>query len=195
MKSPFTKNILILTALFVGICAIFFFLILPTVRDVNAIRNDLALEQERLESRYRQGLLLKRLRDDWEKIGSDVGILDTAVLRHDMSIPFITRLESLANEYLVTHRLTLPLLEKKEQAKDVATPFSLQWDGTWESMLRMLVAIEREPYYLPIETIHATSNRSNTSSFVLSSPSLPKKGEGEKQTINMTLTGVTTWSE
>ncbi len=195
MKSPFTKNILMLAALFIGILTIFFFLILPTVRDVNAIRNDLAIEQERLESRYRQGLLLKRLRDDWEKIGSDVGILDTAVLRHDMSIPFITRLESLANEHRIIHRLTLPLLEKKEGAKDVSTPFALQWDGTWESILRMLVAIEREPYYLPIETIRATSSRSNVSSFSLPSPSLSKKGDGEEQTITMTLTGTTTWSE
>lgn len=194
MKNPLVKHSLILAALFVAIGAIFFLLILPTVRDVRAIQNDLALEQQRLEERYRQGLLLRRLRDDWEKVRADVGMLNTAVLRYDMSIPFITRLESLASEHRVAHRLTLPLLEKNERTKNIATPFTLQWDGTWEAILRMLIALEREPYYLPIETIHATSNRMNTSAFALPSPSLPKKEGEAAQTITMILTGNTIWT-
>ncbi|MDO8581285.1 MAG: hypothetical protein Q7S16_00210 [bacterium] len=198
MKGPFAKSISILTALCTCILAIFFFLILPTVRDVNAIQNDLSIEQERLESRYRQGLLLKRLRDDWEKVRPDVALVVSAILHYEASIPFITRLESLANENNVRHRLTLPTIEKKEGAekvKELSVPFALEWDGAWNSLMHMLVAIEREPYYLPIETIRATNNHTNTSSsFSRNVPSLPIQKEAEEQKITMTLTGTTTWN-
>lgn len=192
-----TLFVITVSTLVVSIVAILFLLIIPTVKEVRAMRTALLEEQRTLEMRYQQGLLLKRLRDDWEKIQNDVPLLDTAVLDIRTSISFITRLETLAATVGVTHALTLPLSEKTEKGT-TAVPFTLRWQGDWRSLLRMLTALEQEPYYLPMEHITIVANRESTppqNAFIRTAPSSPRTPKDTTNLLNadMQLSGTTLW--
>ncbi|MBI4281680.1 hypothetical protein HY625_02530 [Candidatus Uhrbacteria bacterium] len=185
-----TTMLLFLLSLLAGNIIVVALFIVPTVLEVRALRQTLATEQAELEKRYQEGLLLKRLREDWEKIQSDAVLLDQAILTKSESIAFITRFEALAGEHRITHRLTLPPPGKAEGAS-LTVPFALQWEGDWTNLLQMLVALEQEPYYLPIDTVHIVGDirESAPISFTAMAPSHPE----EKRNIQMDSNGTTVW--
>ena len=190
MHRPTTTMLLALLALLAGNILVIFFFIVPTVREVQTLQQNLATEQAELEKRYQEGLLLKRLRDDWEKIQTDAALLDQALLTKNESIAFITRLETLAGEHGVAHRLTLPPPEETSGAS-IVIPFNLHWEASWTNLLQMLAALEQEPYYLPVDAITVTGNRRDVSpaSFTIA---LPAHTE-EKRIIEMDIRGETLW--
>ncbi len=185
-----TTMLLFLLSLLAGNIIVIALFIVPTVLEVRALRQSLAIEQAELEKRYQEGLLLKRLREDWEKIQSDAVLLDQALVTKSESIAFITRLEALAGEHSVTHRLTLPPPGKADGAY-LTIPFALQWEADWTNLLQMLVALEQEPYYLPIDAIHVVGDirESAPISFAAMPPSHPE----EKRNVHMDSNGTTLW--
>lgn len=186
-----TTMLIFVLALLAGNILVVALFIVPTVTEVQSLQQNLAIEQAELEQRYQEGLLLKRLREDWEKIQSDTVLLDQALLTKSENIAFITRLEALAGEHNLTHRLTLsPGSEAKGALLTV--PFALHWEADWTNLLGMLVALEQEPYYLPIDAVHIIGDvrdRAAAASFTAVLPSHPE----EKRNIQMDLSGTTLW--
>ncbi|KKW36392.1 MAG: hypothetical protein UY81_C0030G0005 [Candidatus Giovannonibacteria bacterium GW2011_GWA2_53_7] len=196
LPSPLQKMTVITSALLACIALVLFAIIIPTARDVRDIRANLLSEQKELEERYQRGLLLKKLRADLANIQNDIALVDQAILTKEKSVAFITRLETLASAYGITHRLTLPLPEKTEKEGTIPVNFSLQWRGEWRALLRALAALEQEPYYLPITTIHITAQKNverALSSFSGKPP--PANTDPLRTPIEMVLTGSTLWKE
>lgn len=198
----FQKIILFQGALVFSILLVVVVLILPTLRDVRTMRTNLLTEQEQLERRYQQGLLIKRLREDWEKITPEINTINAAVLTYEKGIPFITRLEELAAANNIAHRLSLSLPDMQSQQKETATlPFEMQWQGSWRNLLKLLAALEQEPYYLSIDAIavagsqFTTAQPLPTASFQRAAPTLNRAPEKEKieTTIAMTIRGTAQW--
>lgn len=158
--SRLQRMTLSLTILAVATLGTVAFLVLPTMRDIDRFRNDLRAEYQTLEEHYAQGHRINRLHDDWVFAEPTVERIHAATVARSESIAFITRLEGIAEAEQLDHRLSIPP-EKIEGAKSptITVPYAIEWQGSWEHILRALVTLEREPFYLPISTITIRSNR------------------------------------
>ena len=169
MKIPrFIKNHFLVTSISFGaaLLLILFFIIFPSLKEINKINNEVFQERSRLETLYAKGQLQKKVLSKYNEIKDDALFLDEIVLKENQELQYITTLENLAETTEVNLDITIAPAKENFSPKLSALSFSFVVTGNWQNLLRWLDELEKLPYYTHISEVNVvgqSNNENNTS--------------------------------
>lgn len=149
------KIIIYLTSVIFVIGLIIYFIILPTLKDIKKISDDIYAERVDLEKKYQRGQLLRKTIENFEKVKPEKDKLTSAFIIANRELEFITTLENVAS----IHQLAQDIKFQRAQSEgaNLAFPSSLELTvskGSFTKILQYLKDLERLNYYFNISSIN-----------------------------------------
>ena len=145
--------------IFVGIVSamigsIIYFIILPTIEDIETISNTVYLERVDLEKKYLRGQLLKKTIEDFEKMKPEQNKLTSICIIENKELDFITALETVAAQRNLDQDLQLQPLQISN-GEDGVYPLKLgiKTQGSFINILKYVKDLEKLPYYFNISSV------------------------------------------
>lgn len=127
----------------------YYFLIQPTLANfINTSREIASLEER--EAAIRSSAKEIEQRDN------DIATLKTAFLNLDNAVPFIARLETIAQESGVSISIKTASTGSSATAKQ--EEFSISVSGTFAGIMQFIKRVERIPYFMNISSVTITPN-------------------------------------
>lgn len=147
------KVIAIATALVLACAAFGYFIAYPLSTDILALNQQIDDERVALEQSYERGQNIRIVRKTFNRIRDDAAVLDTVFLDPAQELAFLDTLEQLAKDAGV--EFSINVLEnppqsknKTETKKPASVSYTITTQGTFQNVVRFLVAIEREDVYV-----------------------------------------------
>lgn len=152
------KIILVSALALLGMAVIFYFIILPTVRDIQEINNQILTEKENLEEKFQKGQYLKKIAEDLKAIEPEVEKLKSVYVTKGEEIKFITQLESLSDKYHLD--ATFPILKEERAFGNglVGLDIEFHLNGRYPETVAFLTEIESLSYYIDISDVRIGSS-------------------------------------
>lgn len=168
LKFPPLKQRLIL--LIGGMMAVGIFIgaavVLPTVRRIQGIGKEIYETEKFLETEYLRARELKKSIVNIEEVARTARIFERAVIKKGEGLRVITELEALAEAHRVEQSLDVQFTaadQKPGKQRELNLPyftFSFVNRGAFPDMVQHLIALERLPYYVFIDTLSWERERS-----------------------------------
>ncbi len=135
---------------------IIYFTILPSVKDILIIKNDIYAQKLDLEMKYQKGQNLRSLTEKLIRAEERIGMLDQAFVSGDDDLKFITTLEGVADNNNVSHKINL---SKTDETGNVFSKVPIQFisQGSVINQLNYLVDLETLNFYININSLEITS--------------------------------------
>ncbi len=154
------KLVLILGLVGLSLAAIGWFIIVPTLRDIQSITGAIQEQRNSIEEKYQRGQLLRKLVEDFKKIGPDKDRLNAAFIQPGGELDFIIGLERLAASREVDFD---PQREKADaKARADSFPLTLKLRGTFSQLLSYLQDLERLPAYFNVSSLQLNAGPDGT---------------------------------
>jgi len=154
---PTKKKITILISIVVLItAAIIYFIIMPTVRDIEEISNSVRDERIDLEKKYLRGQLLRKTIENFEKIKPEQEKLASIFIVEEEELKFITTLEETAAKNQINQDIRLQSIggmEKSKEKEFYPVPLSITTQGNFVKIMQYLNDLEHLNYYFNISSI------------------------------------------
>lgn len=147
------KIILSILIVLIGTSLISYFIILPTVNDIKAIKEAVYLERVDLEVKYLKGQLLNKALDDFEKTKTEKDKLTSVFIIKGEELEFITSLEQIAENYNIAQELKLGQGESMGNKQYSTSRLSVNAQGPFNDLLKYLDEIRHLNYYYNIDEI------------------------------------------
>ncbi len=167
------------------VISVFYFVIMPTIKNIKTISGEIKTQKVDLEEKYLKGQNLKKLNESLRKIEPQINILDQIFISQNRELEFITTIEEVAHNNNVIQKINLNEIQDNNSTyKETTLQLAIQ--GTFNNQLSYLKDLESLNYYINIESIKLFPGSSQ----------LIKQDEELKQTkqdINMTIQGLTFW--
>ncbi len=155
------KIILYLAGVVIFTGLIFYFIILPTIKDIQKINSDVLAERIDLEKKYQRGQLLKKTIQNFETIKPEEEKLDKIYVIEGEELKFITALENIANKYNIAQDIGLAEKSSALAAGYSTLGLKITANGSFTDLLRYLKDIEKMPTYLNISNISLATGDKN----------------------------------
>lgn len=150
-----------MVVLIVSVFLMAYFIIMPTIKDIQKISDAIVKEKEDLEIKYQKGQLLKEISKDFEKIKPQKNKLNTIFLQKGEELKFVTTLEEIAKKYNVDQIIVLNQDGVKKSEETYTLPINIEASGEFIQVLKYLYDIEKLSYYFNIEMINVSSKSAN----------------------------------
>ncbi|MFH1233465.1 MAG: type 4a pilus biogenesis protein PilO [Patescibacteria group bacterium] len=153
------KIIINLFTPFAIILALIFFIILPTIKEINRINNEIEAQKINLEKKFIKGQNLKQLSKNLKEIEFELTRLDDIFINKNNELEFITTLEKIAATNKVTQKINLgndQLIEGKTYKK---VPLQLSTQGNFTNQLNYLLNLESLNYYINIKSLEIFASK------------------------------------
>lgn len=147
------KLAIIVALVTLGLGSIAWFIIIPTLRDIQQITSSIQEQRNEIEEKYQRGQLLRKLMDDFKKIGPDKDRLATAMIAPGGELDFIITLEQLASRHDVDFDP-----QRQSPAPPGTFPLQLSLRGSFIQLMQYLQDIERLPTYFNVRNLEITSD-------------------------------------
>lgn len=134
-----------------------YFVVLPSINEINRIKSQINGERADLEQKYQKGQNLKKLTSGLRSIESQMDKLDKVFAKKDNELDFITALEKIAEDNNVTQRFTLGKPLPSPYDSYSKTPIQLQANGKYRNIFNYLKGLESSSYYINIKSVDLTS--------------------------------------
>jgi Tfp pilus assembly protein PilO len=154
LKQKILASILIFI---VFIFVIVYFTILPSVKDILIIKNDIYAQKVDLEKKYKKGQNLRSLTEKLTKAEERMYVLDQALVKSTDNLKFITTLEGIAEKNNVILKINIP---KTEEANSVfyKIPIQIYSQGLIKDQIKYLIDLETLNFYLNVNSLEITSS-------------------------------------
>jgi len=199
MKLKFKKNNFLIrwypVVVPVAFLVVIVFIIWPTLLDIGKLRDDIILEQEKLEKSYLKGQSLRKAQESVQSIQSELDRLEELVMYPGDELMFITSLEQTANNNQVTQVISMDDLIPGI-VNLTALPVQVDVSGKFTDLLKYLQAVEVYPFYINWKTVDFTTSSRLSLGRRLSGQQAPLGGfiETNKGTqVRMQLKGESFW--
>lgn len=173
------KTILTILILLVMSILIIFFVITPSIYDINAFNDRIQIERISIENKYTNRRNIKNVIADLKYVNDGINdIKDTFIINKDQIVNFISKLENIANNNNVIQdiKITPQNIGKEKLAQKY--PLHIILSGDYINILKYLNDIERSDIYLTIESIDINSPKNKNSIEVLSGGDVKTNLEG-----------------
>lgn len=155
------KIIISILTVLIGNGLIVYFIILPTIRDIVEIKNNVLIERIDLEKKWQRGQLLNRAQGDFEKTKAEKGRLVSIFIAQGSELEFITSLEQIAEKNNITQDLTLDQGEDASNKKfNTVSRLSVKAQGDFNDLLRYIDEIDKLSYYFNINSLDIRAGNS-----------------------------------
>jgi len=185
-KLSLKNKIIISLGLFILILAsIIYFIIIPTMDDIQTIENEIEQQRIDLEKRYIKGQSLRQLTDNLEIIEPQLTTLDQIFIAQDQELEFITTLEQLAEDNNISQKINLTINDKLDNTYQ-EIPVKISARGNYLNLMNYLTDLEALNYYINISSLDLSSSAQASS--------LPTPGEEIiTSNISMIIEAITYW--
>ena len=141
------------------ICGVYF-IILPSLNDIDRIKNDIFLTRLDLEQKYKRSRNLKKLSTNLKSIEGRIENIDQVFISQNRELEFITALERTAEEKNIVQKILLGKATAAGGDKFYnKIPLKIQAQGNFVDLIRYLQGLETLNYYINVKSIDLTSNR------------------------------------
>ena len=161
IKFGIKQKIIILTLI-----AIFFtlslgyFVIFPTVKDMQDIRNRIIVEKEDLEFKYKKGQHLKKVMEEYNSIKPHREKISMVFVKKGSEIDFITQIisefEKISGQYHLEPKIQN--INTNEEGPEESLTLKIQLTGDFIDMLHFINEIEKLDFYFNISEIDALTS-------------------------------------
>lgn len=147
------KIILSITSVALFIVGISYFIILPTIKNIQKMGSDIDAIRLDLEKKYIKGQSLNKLSNNLKKIESKLDNLDTIFINHNRALEFITTLEEVAVNNNVSQKINLMTDKALAENQYKKIPLQIMITGSYANALQYIIDLETLSYYVNISTI------------------------------------------
>lgn len=137
---------------------IIYFVIFPTVKDIQSIKQAVYLERIDLEKKYLRGQLLNKTIEDFEKIKPERSKLMSIFITAGEELEFIQNLEEVASRHSIDQVLRLQSDQSRHDFY-FSFPIAATAEGQFTNILQYLRGIEHLQHYFNISEISISSGR------------------------------------
>ncbi len=140
-----------------------YFIILPTIQDIQGINDSIQRERIDLEKKYLRGQLLNKTIDDFDRVKDRKGLLMTAFIIEGEELAFITQLEQIAEQNQVTQSLKLATEERRQPSNRTYSvlPLTIELTAPFTQTVNYLHDVETLPFYINTGSISISNNGSD----------------------------------
>lgn len=164
MKLGIKQKMLISGAVLIGAgLVVTVFVIIPTVRDIRKIHQNVLNERIDLEKKYIRGQLLRKTLQDFEEIQPKQEILEQTAIPQDGELGFVASLEQSAQAAGATIAITLAEPETWKEGVE-KLPLKITAIGTYEQLMRFWEALEHNRYYIHFSFFRLNATRGTAQS-------------------------------
>ena len=154
---------------------IFYFIILPTIKDIREISDAVYKERVDLEKKYQRGQLLNKTLENFEQVKAQRGKMASAFVVEGNELLFVTALENIAEKNHLNQGINLdsqrvPGFKNLYQSQKINVILT----GKYGELRQYLYELERIPYIINVNDVSWTT---------------PKKIQPANAILSMTLTG------
>ncbi|MDP2692632.1 MAG: hypothetical protein Q8O88_03250 [bacterium] len=166
MKPLNIKRQMVTITLIIGVLAfiIGFLVILPAVKNIRQLKNDINSTQEFLEDQYEKTQKMRRSVHNLEDVIIKMKKFENISIRHGYELQIITELEKIATDHNIDQSLKAVLNKgniKNSFLTDIPAllqnndyyTFSFHSEGKYEDLLMYFKSIEELPYYFIINNL------------------------------------------
>lgn len=178
------KIIITIITFFFFIFIIIYFIIIPSVRDIKNIKNEIEIQRTDLERKYLKGQNLRRMSEKLKKAEEKIHILDQVFISQNFGLEFITTLEEVASRNNVTQKINLLSSLDPDDSLYKIIPIQLFSQGNFVQQLGYLVNLEILNYYINIKSLELSSNPKKI---------LTSNEEVSQNNVNMLISADTYW--
>jgi Tfp pilus assembly protein PilO len=140
--------------LLLGLFCVIYFIILPSLKEINRIKTSINQERIDLEEKYQKSQGLKKLTTNLKTIEGKVEHIDQVFISENRELEFITALEQIADKNNVTQKITLGKVQAVTVDKFYKKfPLQIQAQGTYINLIDYLQDLETLTYYINIKSI------------------------------------------
>lgn len=149
--------------------AVIAFVIVPTVREIFELQENIQRIEEYFEGQYERTRTLRRSIANLESVTELIKTYEGALIAHGDELAVITTLESLSEKHELAQTLSVASIQSTgENAGARPTPggirngsitFSIANQGPFIRQLRYVRDLERLPYYVFIDRLHWQRSR------------------------------------
>lgn len=160
MKLNLRKKIIInLSAFFAVILALLFFIILPTIKEINNIGYEIEAQRIDLEKKFIKAQNLKKLSKNLDNIEPELTKLDQVFVNKNNELGFITALEKIAATNKVAQQINLMDSQPIENGIYKKVPLLLSTQGNFTNQFNYLLGLESLNYYINIKSLEISQVR------------------------------------
>jgi Tfp pilus assembly protein PilO len=147
--------VLLLTTLFFSI---------KTILDIRNLNRLIYEKRFELETKYQQGLSLKKTRLELDQSRERLNNISKIILKTENTLDFINDIEKTADAYNVTQ--TIKLTEFNKPLIPTPQPIQINFTGSYSNTLSFLQALDVKPYYLTIDKISFSKQGTEVSALI-----------------------------
>lgn len=168
----FTKSHIIIGSSLLLSCAVIFTVVIPSVRDIIDLKNRISAERSKLDQLLISGKTMKRLISDYEKVKTELPLLDSALLVTGNELAFIETIESLARATQLTIELSFdPVGRQTPPESVIPIPAHIRVKGPFKNVLVFLNQLESQDFYTKLESLRVMARTQSRTSIGFSPPS------------------------
>jgi len=148
------KKIIVVTLIPFAILALMlYFIILPSIKDIQKINKAIEAEKRELVLKFHRGQYLKVAKQNFEEVEEQRDKLEVIFIPEGEELIFIERLEQIAESQNIN--LTITVNQKKiiKNNNVTALPIQLKMNGDYIQILKYLYTIEKLIFYFDVSSI------------------------------------------
>lgn len=135
-----------------------YFIILPAMRDIKKMGDEIEAQMVDLELKYQKGQSLKRLKETLQKIEPQLAKLDEILIERTKALAFITSLEKVAEQNNATQKINLITDQNKNLTGSQKIPLQLAVTCEFNKCYNYLIDLEKLNYYINIKSLEFNSS-------------------------------------
>lgn len=151
------KIIVSMTGFILIIFSLLYFIVIPTVKDIKAMGNEIEEQRIDLEKKYIKGQSLRQLTENLKKIEPKLELLDKVFVNQNRELEFITSLENEASKNQVSQKINLGPAQATENKNFRKINLQLLVSGGFVGQLKYLMDLESLSYYINIKSLELSS--------------------------------------
>lgn len=150
--------------------AIIYFLIIPTLDDIDLINEKIQAQNIEVEEKYNKIMSQRKLLEKIKTIEPQMAKLDRIFIDKNRQLEFITTLEGIAAANGIIQKINLPPLSNSKDVKNDAGKglLSLDSNGSFSNIISYLSDIESLNYYINIKSFSMANAEDNKINLKLS---------------------------
>jgi Tfp pilus assembly protein PilO len=167
-----------------------YFIVIPTMRDIKVMGQDIENQRIDLETKYIKGYTLKQLTENLKEIQPKLSQLDQVFINKNRELEFITTLENRADQASVNQKINLSSPQTAANQKFQKNSLQLSTQGEFNQQLKYLMDLEALSYYINVNLIELTPTNGSETAGVISQTN---SASNQASRINMLINADTYW--
>ncbi|MFH1610764.1 MAG: type 4a pilus biogenesis protein PilO [Patescibacteria group bacterium] len=132
------------------------YIVLPSIKHINELSNQIFAERTKLEELYLKGQSLKRSTEEYRKIKNEISELENIFINEEQELNLITQLETLASETNVKQELNIKENEKNTDNEKMYIALNIR--GQYTDIIKYIEEVEALDLYINFDKIRFSKN-------------------------------------